>query len=574
MRIFICLFICLSGMQYAYSQGVLISPAPGQPNPSAGLDVDFTNKGFLLPRLTTTQRNAIANPAVGLEIYNTTTECIEAYFTSGWQPLGCACTTPPPAPSSINGPLHVCPSEAGVLFSTPVIPGASSYQWVIGNSDVLVSGQGNDSIVVDFSGNYGNRTISVIATNTCGSSNSYSITVNASNPDSGFAFPQPVNINNPATFNAATPNVTYSWSFASGSPASASTQSVPVTWTNTGTYAVSLTVTDADGCTSTNNQSVNVVNCIPATYTFTNCGATGRLGPNQTQCNNTYGPGVVISNNGIQEWVVPTTGNYRIAIAGAQGGHGGNGAYVGGTGAKMEADFALTAGTTLRILVGQQAPTRTITGSNGTGAGSGGTFVTTQNNTPLIVAGGGGGGGSSQSGYSGNTTNNGTQSSQSAGLGGINGGGGGGGQSGSAGTSSSAGGTGSSCSYGAGGAGFYTDGGMNCSGSSPFIQGFSFLNGGAGGPADTGRQGVEGGFGGGAGVGHRASAGGGWSGGGGDGGNGGGGGGGSYINPLGSNVATSDGLYNNASSFNGSPIQNLSSFQTGNGIVVITRVCP
>jgi hypothetical protein len=42
------------------------------PNPSAALDIVSTNKGVLLPRMTTTQKTAIANPATGLLVYDTT----------------------------------------------------------------------------------------------------------------------------------------------------------------------------------------------------------------------------------------------------------------------------------------------------------------------------------------------------------------------------------------------------------------------------------------------------------------------------------------------------------------------
>ena len=42
------------------------------PNSSAILDVVSTDKGFLPPRMTTTQKNAIASPATGLQIYDTT----------------------------------------------------------------------------------------------------------------------------------------------------------------------------------------------------------------------------------------------------------------------------------------------------------------------------------------------------------------------------------------------------------------------------------------------------------------------------------------------------------------------
>jgi hypothetical protein len=41
-------------------------------NASAQLQVQSTTKGFLPPRMTTTQKNAIASPATGLQVYDTT----------------------------------------------------------------------------------------------------------------------------------------------------------------------------------------------------------------------------------------------------------------------------------------------------------------------------------------------------------------------------------------------------------------------------------------------------------------------------------------------------------------------
>lgn len=47
------------------------------PDASAVLDLTSTTKGLLLPRMTTVQQAAIANPAIGLTIFNTTTGQIE-----------------------------------------------------------------------------------------------------------------------------------------------------------------------------------------------------------------------------------------------------------------------------------------------------------------------------------------------------------------------------------------------------------------------------------------------------------------------------------------------------------------
>ena len=58
------------------------------PHPSAILEVDVTSlttkKGFLPPRLSETERDDIANPAEGLTIYNTNTNCLEFYTDNYW----------------------------------------------------------------------------------------------------------------------------------------------------------------------------------------------------------------------------------------------------------------------------------------------------------------------------------------------------------------------------------------------------------------------------------------------------------------------------------------------------------
>ena len=56
----------------------------GTTNPSAKLDITSTTGGFLPPRMTTTQRNAISSPATGLVIYNTTDNVLNFYNGTSW----------------------------------------------------------------------------------------------------------------------------------------------------------------------------------------------------------------------------------------------------------------------------------------------------------------------------------------------------------------------------------------------------------------------------------------------------------------------------------------------------------
>ena len=51
------------------------------------VEVSSTTQGFLLPRMSVTQRNAIVNPTIGTVIFNTTTNTLNVYFSGAWQQL-------------------------------------------------------------------------------------------------------------------------------------------------------------------------------------------------------------------------------------------------------------------------------------------------------------------------------------------------------------------------------------------------------------------------------------------------------------------------------------------------------
>ncbi|MEM6346034.1 MAG: tail fiber domain-containing protein [Bacteroidota bacterium] len=86
------LFSLLSTLAFAlFSQSVGINPTGNNPDPSAMLDVQAIDKGMLLPRMTTSQRDAITNPAEGLMIYNLDDSCFNYYAGSQWI-LDCGAT--------------------------------------------------------------------------------------------------------------------------------------------------------------------------------------------------------------------------------------------------------------------------------------------------------------------------------------------------------------------------------------------------------------------------------------------------------------------------------------------------
>jgi lipopolysaccharide export system protein LptA len=83
----------------------------GTASADAVVNIISTTKGVLIPRMTTTQRNAIGSPSTSLLIYNTTTTQHELYTGSTWQSLA----------SYISGTLTV--TGAASLQSTLAVNG-------------------------------------------------------------------------------------------------------------------------------------------------------------------------------------------------------------------------------------------------------------------------------------------------------------------------------------------------------------------------------------------------------------------------------------------------------------------
>ena len=54
------------------------------PDKAAVLELASTSKGFLPPRMSTTERNAISTPPTGLVIYNTTANCVQSFNGALW----------------------------------------------------------------------------------------------------------------------------------------------------------------------------------------------------------------------------------------------------------------------------------------------------------------------------------------------------------------------------------------------------------------------------------------------------------------------------------------------------------
>jgi hypothetical protein len=290
-------------------------------------------------------------------------------------------------------------------------------------------------------------------------------------------------------------------------------------------------------------------------YSFTTAGVTGKNGPTQAQITSAYSATnlaglVTISTQGIQQWTVPTTGNYTIEVAGASGGSTPNA--TGGKGRLIKTQISLTAGKVLKILVGQVGGQIQSSSSGAYAAGGGGgSFIVNTTDSTLLVAAGGGGGGAEGVGGSNASVQNGVDAAAYTSTAGLTGTGfvnswsaaGAGGTNGNGGAGSSGG--------GAGGGGYLTSGTAGTYGGG---AGTSFATGAVGGSNNPGGASTnintEGGFGGGGGAGiypnfeADSGGGGGYSGGGGGASRvGAGGGGGNYYTGtfISSGLNTGDG---------------------------------
>jgi hypothetical protein len=70
---------------YQLQKSLIVAPSSSTAiNASAVMQADSTTQGFLPPRMTTTQRNAIATPAAGLVVYDNTDNKHYGYNGTTW----------------------------------------------------------------------------------------------------------------------------------------------------------------------------------------------------------------------------------------------------------------------------------------------------------------------------------------------------------------------------------------------------------------------------------------------------------------------------------------------------------
>lgn len=99
---------------------------------SARVAINSTTQGLLIPRMTLTQRNAIASPAAGLQVYNTDQKRVNFYDGAAWQysPTAFTGTAAPTTTPLVVGDTFTDSTNKKMYVSTGT---ASSADWTILN---------------------------------------------------------------------------------------------------------------------------------------------------------------------------------------------------------------------------------------------------------------------------------------------------------------------------------------------------------------------------------------------------------------------------------------------------------
>lgn len=134
------LLLCGTFINKIIAQNIAINETGNLPDTSAMLDVTSTTKGFLTPRMTTTERNNIILPATGLLIFNTTTVAFNV-------------NTGTPA-----SPVWTALSATGTNWSLTGNTGLNSGTNYIGTTDnvsVRFKSNGSERMILDSNGRLG-----------------------------------------------------------------------------------------------------------------------------------------------------------------------------------------------------------------------------------------------------------------------------------------------------------------------------------------------------------------------------------------------------------------------------------
>jgi len=176
----------------------------------------------------------------------------------------------PASAGTITGPVNVCKTGAGYVYTVPVIADATSYVWTLPTGFTITNTNVN-SITVSVSAAAVSGNITVYGSSVCGQgavSANFPVTVNAL-PTPAITGNASVCINSTGNVYTTQPGMTgYAWTVSAGGTITAggtpTSSTVTVSWTTVGAKTVSVNYTSAAGCTAAAPFVYNVtVNPLP-----------------------------------------------------------------------------------------------------------------------------------------------------------------------------------------------------------------------------------------------------------------------------------------------------------------------
>lgn len=148
------------------NDGSRVGVGTSTPDNSSILDVSSTTGGFLLPRMTTLQREAIASPAPGLMIFNTDNNCIDLRTPASWVSFCSNTCSPMPTTANAGPDQNIISGTASLQANTPVF-GTGTWSIISGNGGSFDNPSLPGAV---FTGTDGPYLLRWIITTVCGSS--------------------------------------------------------------------------------------------------------------------------------------------------------------------------------------------------------------------------------------------------------------------------------------------------------------------------------------------------------------------------------------------------------------------
>ncbi len=219
---------------------------------------------------------------------------------------------PPAAVGAITGSTNPCPGSQ--TYSINNVANATSYSWSVSAGGTITGGQGTTTITINWTSSGGPYTVSVTASNACGSAgNSTAVTVAPPAPVTTGSIAGDTSVctgNEVYTITPVANATSYTWAISGGGSISngQGTNSATINWTTAGTYTVSVSATNNCGSSTNAVLTVQVTSAAP-----TNLGAIA--GPSPI-CHGagTYTVGTATGSTSYA-WTVGTPGT----ITGGQG---------------------------------------------------------------------------------------------------------------------------------------------------------------------------------------------------------------------------------------------------------------